>query len=324
VGEFAMLGTMKYSFSIVMAAALLVAGACDVRLARAAETVDVLIYGGTSSGIIAAVQVRRMGKSVVLIEPSNHMGGLTTGGLGATDIGNKSAIGGLARDFYHRIWLHYQNDDAWNRETRDQYYARNSRFNPKDETMWTFEPHVSSEIYREMLAEASVTPLANERIDRNRGVKKNGGRIEAIAMESGREFAAKMFIDATYEGDLMAAAGVGFHVGREANAAYSETLNGVQAKLNVKNHRFVKPVDPFVKPGDVGSGLIAGIQETKFAIGLSPITSRIRKVCFGRWRITDGCRRSCGPSSIGSVWRRMSSSTTTIGRRSFTFAKRGG
>src|SRR5689334_1746679 len=86
-----------------------------------ADSADIVVYGGTSSGIIAAIQAKRMGKSVVLIEPSNHLGGLTTGGLGATDIGNKSAIGGLARDFYHRVWQHYQNDAAWTRETREQY-----------------------------------------------------------------------------------------------------------------------------------------------------------------------------------------------------------
>ena len=84
-------------------------------------------------------------------------------------------------------------------------------------------------------------------------------------MESGRTFAGKMFIDATYEGDLMAAAGVSFHVGREANDVYGETLNGVEAKLNTKNHRFVKPVDPFVKPGEAASGLLPGIQATKLA-----------------------------------------------------------
>lgn len=258
-----MLGPMKRPFSIVVAVTLWFATTCEPRFTLAAETADIVIYGGTSSGIIAAVQAHRMGKRVVLIEPSNHIGGLTTGGLGATDIGNKSVIGGLARDFYHRVWRHYQNDDAWSRETRKQHNARNPRYNPKDETMWTFEPHVALQLYRAMLAEAGITPLMNERLDRKGGVKKNAGRIESITMESGRAFAAKMFIDATYEGDLMAAAGVAFHVGREANAVYSETLNGVEPKLNVKNHRFLKPVDPYVKPGDAASGLLVGIQVTK-------------------------------------------------------------
>ena len=113
-----------------------------------AETADIVIYGGTSSGIIAAVQAHRMGKSVALIEPSDHLGGLATGGLGATDIGNKAAIGGLARDFYHRVWRHYQNDSAWSHETRDQFNARNPHYNAKDDTMWMFEPHVATQIYR--------------------------------------------------------------------------------------------------------------------------------------------------------------------------------
>ncbi len=258
--------------------------------AHAAETVDIVVYGGTSSGLIAAIQAQRMGKSVVLVEPSNHLGGLTTGGLGATDIGNKAAIGGVAREFYHRVWLHYKLDAAWNRETREQYSAHNPRFGPKDDTMWTFEPHMATQIYREMLAEAKITPLVNERLDRQhgvkksvvaglptvpqgagsgdprtttRGVKKNGLRIESITMESGRTFRGKMFIDATYEGDLMAAAGVSFHVGREANDVYGETLNGVEPKLNDKNHRFKQPVDPYLRPGNASSGLAPGIQVTQ-------------------------------------------------------------
>jgi hypothetical protein len=235
----------------------------DVRPQAAAELskeYDIVIYGGTSAGIIAAIHAQRMGKSVVLIEPSNHVGGLTTGGLGATDIGNKQVIGGLARDFYHRIWRHYQRDDAWPRERRDAYNARNPRFNKNDKTMWTFEPHVASSVYEKLLAEAKIVPIMNERLDRERGVKKNGQRINSITMESGRTFAGKQFIDATYEGDLMAAAGISYHVGREANDVYGETLNGVQPKLNVKNHRFVKGVDPYVKPGDPSSGLLPGIQ----------------------------------------------------------------
>jgi FAD dependent oxidoreductase len=251
---------MKIGRIIIVVLAVVVSDVFDLRTVCAAETVDVVVYGGTSAGIVAAIQATRMGKSVVLIEPSNHLGGLTTGGLGATDIGNKAAIGGLARDFYHRVWKHYQNDAAWKRESRDEYRTRNARFDPKDDTMWTFEPHVATQIYREMLAESWIVPLMNERLDRRSGVKKNGARIESITMESGRSLAGRMFIDATYEGDLMAAAGVGFHVGREANKLYRETLNGVQPKLNVKNHRFLKQVDPFVKPGDPKSGLLWGVQ----------------------------------------------------------------
>src|SRR6476659_8955259 len=136
-----------------------------------AETADIVIYGATSSGIVAAVQAHRMGKSVVVIEPSKHVGGLTTGGLGATDIGNKSAIGGVARDFYHRVWQYYRQDAVWKREKREQYEQRNVRHDANDETMWTFEPHVAAEIYRLMLDDAKITPLLNERLDREHVVR---------------------------------------------------------------------------------------------------------------------------------------------------------
>src|SRR5262245_51664023 len=144
-----MLGPMKRSLLLVVSVVLGLAPIIDPPLARAAETADIVIYGGTSSGIIAAIQAKRVGKNVVLIEPSTHLGGLTTGGLGATDIGNKAAIGGLAREFYHRVWKHYQSDSAWTRETREQCSRRNVHNEPKDETMWMFEPHVASQIYRE-------------------------------------------------------------------------------------------------------------------------------------------------------------------------------
>ncbi len=226
------------------------------------ETADIVVYGGNSAGIIAAIEAKVDGKSVILIEPSNHLGGLTTGGLGATDIGNKQAIGGLAREFYHRVWKYYQNDAVWVHDQRDAYNAANPRYNRTDNTMWTFEPHVAMEIYQQMLAEAQVTPIMNERLERERGVKKDGARIVSIAMESGRTFAGRMFIDATYEGDLMASAGVSYHVGRESNHVYGETLNGVEPGQNTKSHRFEKPVDPYQKPGDPTSGLVWGIQVT--------------------------------------------------------------
>jgi hypothetical protein len=238
---------------------LLLVAVCRQAVA-AAEQCDIVVYGGTSAGITAAIQAKRMGKSVTLIEPSSHLGGLTTGGLGATDIGNKQAIGGLARDFYHCIWEYYQKDAVWTREKHGDFNKRNVHFDPSDETQWMFEPHVAMRVFEAMLGEAKIAPIMNQRLDRERGMKLEGTRIESIAMESGRTFAAKMFIDATYEGDLMAAAGVKYHVGREANRVYGETINGVQPGKNTKNHRFPTPVDPFVKKGDASSGLLWGIQ----------------------------------------------------------------
>ena len=223
---------------------------------------DLVIYGGTSGGIAAALQAARMGKTSVLIEPTQHLGGLTTGGLGATDIGNKQAIGGIAREFYGRVWKHYNEPGNWKHQAREEYFTSKKKHanDPNETTMWTFEPHVATKIYDEMLREAGerITVVRGERLDLKKGVVKDGTRIVRIVMESGRAFEGKVFIDATYEGDLMAKAGVKYHVGREANSVYGETLNGVQVGQGDK-HQFTKNVDPYVKPGDPKSGLLPGI-----------------------------------------------------------------
>lgn len=221
---------------------------------------DVVVYGGTSGGVIAAVQTARMGKSVVLIEPGRHLGGLTSGGLGATDIGNKAAIGGLSRGFYHRVGEHYADDANWTRQTLASFQGR--RRNPGEKEFWTFEPHVAELVYREMVAEAKVPVRFGERLDLTNGVEMNDGRIASIVMEGGRRYRGRMFIDATYEGDLTAKAGASYFVGREANSVYDETLNGVQPALNVKNHRFIVPVDPYLTAGDASSGLLPGIRKS--------------------------------------------------------------
>ncbi|MCC7418883.1 MAG: FAD-dependent oxidoreductase [Planctomycetaceae bacterium] len=224
--------------------------------AEAPDTHDVTIYGATVAGVAAAIEAKSHGHSVILIEPGKHVGGLTSGGLGATDIGNKAAIGGLAREFYRRLGKHYANDRAWKYGRREDYRVHRGR--PDESEFWTFEPHVAERTLREMLDEAKVFTLLGVRLDRKDGVEKDGARIRAIRMEGGQRFKGTVFIDATYEGDLMAAAGVSYHVGREANAVYGETLNGVQT-ANARYHQFVKPVDPYVKPGDPSSGLLPGV-----------------------------------------------------------------
>jgi FAD dependent oxidoreductase len=218
---------------------------------------DLVIYGGTSAGFSAGVQAARMGMSVVIIEPSKHLGGLTTGGLGWTDSGSKDAIGGISREFYQRVKKHYDQPTVWKFGKQESYQF----YRAKEDAMWTFEPHVAEQIMRDWLKELKVHVVYGERLDRSaKGAKKEGQRITSITMESGKTYAGKMFIDATYEGDLMAAAGVSYHVGREANDKYNETLNGLQRAKNNHNHRFTVKVDPFVKPGDPKSGLLFGIE----------------------------------------------------------------
>lgn len=241
-----------------------------------AET-DLCVYGGTSGGVAAAVQAARMGKTVVVIEPSKHIGGLTSGGLGWTDSGDKSAVGGISREFYQRIKKHYDDPNAWKLVKRDEYRF----YRPTEDAMWTFEPRIAESELRGMLADHRdrIVVKENERLDRSgKGVTLDGKRIVSIKLESGTVIEAKVFIDATYEGDLMAAAGVSYAVGREANSKYNETLNGVQRKQNVHNHRFVVKVDPFVKPGDPKSGLLFGIDKELPPDGQGD--QRLQAFCF--------------------------------------------
>ncbi len=250
---------MKISWVITIALSLtFFSGAVKAQVVEA----DLCIFGGTSGGIAAAVQAARLGKSAVIVNPTKYLGGLTTGGLGATDIGNKAAIGGLSRDYYHRLAQHYAKDTSWTLETAMDYFrnrrggqAGASALSGADATMWTFEPHVAEKVFLQWLEEAKVPVHLNQRL---KSVTKSVSRITEITMENGRVFRAKMFMDATYEGDLLAKAGCSFHVGREANSVYGETLNGVRA--HTPHHQFVVPVDPYVKPGDASSGLLPFIQ----------------------------------------------------------------
>lgn len=229
-------------------------------------TWDVVIYGGTSGGVVAAVQARTLGLSTLLIEPSEHLGGLTSGGLGATDIGNKGAIGGLSREFYRRIKQHYQTQEAWQFEQASDY--RDPHRSQLDDAMWTFEPRVAEAIFDAWIVESGATLWKNERLLRSgvpggaeSGVVKERNRIVRIVLESGKQVQGRVFIDATYEGDLMAEAGVSFVVGRESNATYGETLNGVQTQQATK-HQLQPAVDPYRVAGDPSSGLLPGIDPT--------------------------------------------------------------
>lgn len=230
--------------------------------AKVADSYDIVIYGPTSAGVIAAVQARAMDKSVVIVGPDKHLGGLSSSGLGRTDSGRKAAVGGLSREFYHRVWKHYARDEAWRHQTRADYITNDKGISPEDDgnkTMWNFEPRVAEGIFEEFVKEYQIPVFRDEWLDREAGVTLAGKRITAIRMLSGKTFRGKMFIDATYEGDLMAAAGVKYTVGREANAVYGEFLNGVQKAENKHNHSFVVKVDPYRTPGDPRSGLVWGV-----------------------------------------------------------------
>lgn len=222
---------------------------------------SIIVYGATGSGIMAAIQASRMNQSVILLGTRKHLGGLTAGGLGATDLGNKDVIGGLSREFYRRVATHYAKDESWVHERREDFFANRSNRTTWAEVtgprapMWTFEPHVAEGIYQEMLAEAQVRVVMEQRVQT---VIKDGTRITEIKMVDGTVYRGKMFIDASYEGDLMARAKVSYRVGREANAEFAETLNGIRAET--PKNQLHGSVDPYRVPGDPESGLIPLVQ----------------------------------------------------------------
>lgn len=223
-------------------------------VAPAAEVHDVVVYGGTSAAIAAAIQAKKEGKTVVVVSPDKHLGGLTSGGLGWTDSGNKAVIGGLSREFYRKVKKHYDQPGAWVHQKPEQL----KQYRADEDGMWTFEPHVAEQTFEAWVKEHGITVVRDAWLDRAGGVQKDGAKIASIKTTDGRTFAGKMFIDATYEGDLMAAAGVSFTTGREANSQYGETLNGVQ-KARAVSHQFTNKVDPYVVPGDPKSGLLPNI-----------------------------------------------------------------
>ena len=220
---------------------------------------DIIIYGGTPAAIVAAVQAKKMGKHVIVVSPDKHLGGLSSGGLGFTDTGNKEVIGGLAREFYHGIFEHYQKEDSWKWQKKEEYGNKGQgtpAIDGNERTMWIFEPHAAEQVFNDFVRDNNIEVLRDEWLDREKGVKMDHGQIKSITTLSGKTFKGKMFIDATYEGDLMAAAGVSYTIGREANSLYNEQWNGVQTGVFQHAHYFKSNIDPYKIAGDSSSGLL--------------------------------------------------------------------
>ena len=244
---------------------------------------DIVIYGGTSAAVTTAVQAKKMGKSVIIVSPDKHLGGLTSGGLGFTDSGNTGSIGGLAREFYHRVYLEYQKDETWKWEKRSEYANQGQgtkAMRHDEQTMWVFEPHIAEKIFDSWIDEWKI-PLVREAylMNTEQGVEKKGTRIVSITTLDGQVFRGKMFIDATYEGDLMAAAGVSYHIGRESNETYGETWNGNQFGLKQHGHYFKSRIDPYRIPGDAQSGLLKFIDNSSEGVN-GDGDSRIQAYCY--------------------------------------------
>jgi len=235
---------------------------CHSKTAENIFEADIIIYGGTAAAITAAVQVVKMGKTVLVVSPDTHLGGLSSGGLGFTDTGNKLVIGGLAREFYHRLYKHYETPEAWKWQKREEYGNKGQgtpAIDGAERTMWIFEPHAAEKVFEDFVKEYKITVLRDEWLNRENGVITKDGQIISFTTLSGKTFRGKRFIDATYEGDLMAAAGVSYHVGREANSVYGEEWNGIQTGVLHHKHWFAANISPYKVPGDSTSGLLPRI-----------------------------------------------------------------
>ncbi len=246
---------------------------------------EVIVYGDTSGGVAAAVQASRMGKKVILVSQYGHLGGMTSSGLGWTDIGNTSILGGIAREFYHRVYLHYQNEEAWRIEKRSEYGNRGQgvpAFDDRTRLASTFEPSVAEKVFDELVEEAGVQ-IVKGRIDLNDGVTKQGSRIVSMKLEDGRTLKGRVFMDASYEGDLLAAAGVSFTTGREANSQYGEQGNGITGPLD--GNQLPDGIDPYVKVGESDSGLLPYVNRSLDG-PLGASDHRIQAYCY-RMVLTD-------------------------------------
>jgi hypothetical protein len=239
------------------------------------KTYDVVVYGGTAGGFTAAIQVARMGKTVALIEPTKYIGGNVVEGLGGTDIDNhkafqnSSAVGGIALEFYKRVAKVYGNEEA---------FAKMLKNKDKVPSLWRMESSVAEKVIKQWLSEYKIDLYYQTRLSENKNaVLKKGTKITQIKTEKGEIFKAKIFIDATIEGDLLAAAGVSTRVGREANSQYNETLNGIRAETG--HAQFAVKVNPFINPNDPQSGLIPTVQDMPFG---TPGTAdkQLQAYCF--------------------------------------------
>ncbi|KAL2679235.1 hypothetical protein Neosp_010002 [[Neocosmospora] mangrovei] len=224
---------------------------------------DVVIYGNTVAALAAAIQTLRMKKTVAIVCPGSTIGGLTASGLGWTDAKDGRSIGGIAREFYSKVYNHYLKTGAWKYETRDNYIGRRIGAQPGPaidtgkKIQWTFEPKVAEYVWEQWVKDGKILIYRNQQIDRSpKSVKYSGTKIQSFKTLDGTTFAGKMFIDAGYEGDLMESAGIPFRTGRESRTDYNEGAAGVY--VNSKNK--LSNIDPYNKKGDPSSGLISGIQ----------------------------------------------------------------
>jgi len=257
---------MNHIFIIasIIASLVLIGGCGNGKNKRGPDyKADVIIYGSTPAAITAAIQVIKSGKTVIVVSPDRHLGGMSASGLGFTDTGDKSVIGGLAREFYQRIYNYYQKPETWKWEKKEDFGNVGQGTPAIDgnlKTMWIFEPHIAEMVFEDFVKDNKIRIFRNKWLNRETGVMKTNSQIKSITTLDGTTFEGTIFVDATYEGDLMAASGVRYVTGRESNDTWHETWNGVQAGVFHHKHNFDdRKISPYKIVNDPTSGVLPGI-----------------------------------------------------------------
>lgn len=267
---------------------------------------DICVYGESASGVIAAIQGARMGKKVVLISKNNHVGGLVTSGLTATDMNRNDLIGGITKEFYHKIYNYYLQPEAWHNQDRESFMVSTLKRtykgkNDERQIQWVYESSVAEKIMLDMLKTAGVEILFNHRLDLEKKVEKEENIIKSIQLENGKVIAAKIFIDASYEGDLLASAGISYTVGRESNLQYGETYNGI--RVNYNQGKDLTPISPYIKEGDPKSGALPYVTSREWG-KQGDADKRVQAYCYRMTLTNDPSNRIViqKPQNYNPLW----------------------
>lgn len=249
---------------------------------------DICVYGESASGVMSAIQASKQGKKVVLISKNNHVGGMATSGLTATDMSGANLVGGEAKIFYNKLYEYYLKDESWKNQDRDTFMilTKDDSWGGKSDDLkmqWAYESSIGERIMKEMLKEANVEVLYNKRLQlKGESVTIKNKKIKQIRLEDGTKISAKVFIDASYEGDLMYKSNVSYTVGRESNSQYGETLNGIRSTYSQKKY----PVNPYVVEGDSSSGLLPFVEKDVWWGKDGDADKRTQAYCY-RLTLTD-------------------------------------
>lgn len=267
---------------------------------------DICVYGESASGVVAAIQGARMGKKVILVSKNNHVGGLATSGLTATDMNRNDLIGGITKEFYNKIYNYYLQPEVWHNQDRETFMISTLKRtykgkNDERQIQWVYESSVAEKIMLDMLKEAGVDILFDHRLDLAKNVEKEDTSIKSIYLENGKSIEAKMFIDASYEGDLLARAGVSYIVGRESNLQYGETFNGI--RVNYDQGKDLTAISPYVKEGNPKSGLLPYVTSQEWG-KQGDADNRVQAYCYRMTLTNDPNNRIAiqKPKNYNALW----------------------